>query len=346
MVSFFRTLTVFALSLAMSVCGPTPPAPGAAGADASHAATGSGREAASQITVFLEGEKETVPATLYETVMPLHDSVRENANSSFSLYIPNEGWQKEPDSNRWVSTVNPKVFFEVWIAEGGTPMIFQEFFLVKNPGFSSPGLEERDWSYFTDKATGTEALARMLYDGECGCAIWGQYPAEAVEGFGALVKAIAETLETGTLPALPEQGTIALSGGELPGRLYTGNGYTLYIPSEGWSETVRPENNEVIWTMEEQKLATLSVRVWPGLGRVSEDALFAAVQAAEPDAALERTDHPVFRQVNDSRCLTIYYYQYGDTAYTVRQDYPNEAEIGYGSVVWGVAQTFRMSAKP
>lgn len=156
---------------------------------------------------------------------------------------------------------------------------------------------------------------------------------------------MARTVEVGNL-VRPERGEVDYFTEAQAATLYHGAGYTLYVPDQGWTVTADPDRRMVTWALAEREDATLSVRVWPGLGRATEEALYAAVRAETPDYPLVSEVPMTLRYVDHGEVLTVRFYQYGGDCYTITQHYPNESQVGYGSRVAAVAQTFLLFPGP
>lgn len=189
-----RILTLAAalcLALTMSACGQTAPAgtstSASAGASASAATSAApqesvpetGRDKQTTLSMEVEGQKEEVPATLYE-------------GEGYSIYIPDEEWTPgEP--GEWKAAANSDVelmveFFSGKTAEEARAAILAEY---EQYGF----MDADDDGHFT--GTDGEASKTMgvwLTESDGGTyVVLGAYPDEAAEGFGARLPVIAET---------------------------------------------------------------------------------------------------------------------------------------------------------
>lgn len=133
----------------------------------------SGRAQTTYITYMTEGFTVDVPASLY-------------IGSGYSLYIPDEGWES-PAANNWVSTANNNVSFEIRSYDAEAAAALKEQLAAE--GYTASA--ESDWL----SRYSTTIQAVRLFEGTGGImAFYCTYPAEAAEGFGAYLPAIANTL--------------------------------------------------------------------------------------------------------------------------------------------------------
>ena len=147
-----------------------------------------GRPATTDLEFLLEGQPETVPATLY-------------IGQGYSLYIPNEGWRLE-DRDRddgvleetWESTLNDDV--ELQVLNLGDRSLEQAQAWVK--------AEEDDYALQEDKQGGlwgTDPEDRQQMevrfhtaDGAAYAVVY-TYPETAAEGFGSRLSVLADTFQ-------------------------------------------------------------------------------------------------------------------------------------------------------
>lgn len=146
-----------------------------------------GRAENTELLFTVEGQTETVPAALY-------------VGSGYSIYLPEEGWQLEQESEDgssqdcWESTLNDDV----------------ELRVLRFPGWdlrtAMNWLTAEDDYVFEDLMGGTwgDSLMGLDDDGDALCfmgtesggaaylVVW-EYPAESAEGFGARLAQIAGT---------------------------------------------------------------------------------------------------------------------------------------------------------
>ena len=136
-----------------------------------------GRAEQADLTVMVEGMEEAVPSTLY-------------IGDGFSLYIPDEGWEKYWVSG-WRSTANDQVTLRVETYTGQSPA---EVLAAMDKDYAMGPLEG-------DRAAGTNGEGWMVDirfvtgPGQRTYAVILEYPPEAAEGFGARLACIAATVE-------------------------------------------------------------------------------------------------------------------------------------------------------
>lgn len=158
--------------------------------DQDPAAEGSGRAQTTELTFMLEGMEETVPATLYN-------------GEGYSIYIFDEDWRLETDmedgvlEEKWESTFNDDV--ELRVLHLGNRGLAEAQAFVK--------AKEDDYRFQEDKQGGLlgtdeqdrELMEVLFYpsDGAMFAVLY-QYPEEAMEGFGARLRVMADTFERTT----------------------------------------------------------------------------------------------------------------------------------------------------
>lgn len=125
----------------------------------------------------------------------------------------------------------------------------------------------------------------------------------------------------------------------LPTTLFTGNGYRISIPNEGWRFGITPSADIVDWVSVYNDAVRLSVRRWPGTDTA------AAVTALKKDFSaftLEDDANGGFsgRDTSAEQYLHCRVFADGDTAYTVSWQYPMIAEEGFGALLPAVVDTF------
>lgn len=136
-----------------------------------------GRAEQTDLTVMVEGMEEAVPSTLY-------------IGDGFSLYIPDEGWEKDWASG-WRSTANDQVTLRVETHTGQSPA---EVLAAMDKDYAMGPLEG-------DRAAGTNGEGWMVDirfvtgPGQRTYTVILEYPPEAAEGFGVRLAAIAATVE-------------------------------------------------------------------------------------------------------------------------------------------------------
>lgn len=149
-----------------------------------------GREQTAELEFHLEGETETVPATLYIA-------------DGYSLYVPDKGWKMESDmedgirADHWESTVNDEVELSVYYYADVSAMVAKERFMKSSGYVFADGLggELGDPFYGTDDEG--DVLQFMVAEGVHGTTyvIAWEYPEMAAEGFGVRLGVIADTFE-------------------------------------------------------------------------------------------------------------------------------------------------------
>lgn len=352
-----KNLTAAALSLlvclSLSACGGS----GAGGASAGISDSGSaqssigasaagsgalsdesGRPLQGVIPMTVEGEREEVPATLYQ-------------GEGWSLYLPDTGWEKDAEKEQWKAAENDLVLLGVWsypglTAEQGRQEVLGQY--GDYYGFRDLGADNT-FSGYNGKDGQTMDVCMIAYDGGV-FALWSSYPDAAEEGFLPRLKAIADTFVPDAPAAVrPIQTTLAMTvEGERESvlvTLYAEDGWSIYIPSEGWRLDVDPEDREVSWESADNDDAQLSVRVWPGLGKDSNplDALFAAFERTEGDFTFTVEDNCLAgTDARDGESMIVYPSFSGDDAFTVAIQYPAAAAEGFGVRLAAIAGTFRV----
>jgi hypothetical protein len=178
-----------ALSASLCACGAASAPAGSAASSASSAGAASGgqsRPADGTIPMSVEGETEDVPATLYES-------------GCYSVYIPNEGWTQvssmEADgSDCWAANDNTEVTFQIARFTGVSAADAKDRLMQDFGGVYD--LQEGGNDWYIGASDGIDAQFQLF--GESGGDYYYLillYPEEAVEGFGARLNAIAETMQ-------------------------------------------------------------------------------------------------------------------------------------------------------
>lgn len=177
-------LTCVLLALALTGCG---------GKKADMPATKPDREETTMLEISVEGQPEQVPAALY-------------IGEGYSIYIPQEGWWLETDTDdgvkeeTWESMVNDEVELHVLRYEAypdATAAATKADFVAK----SGYVFEDLMGGSLGDPLTGVDEegdfLSFMAAEGQEGVTYvvaW-EYPAQAAEGFGARLARIAGTFQ-------------------------------------------------------------------------------------------------------------------------------------------------------
>ncbi|MBE6963346.1 MAG: hypothetical protein E7443_01925 [Ruminococcaceae bacterium] len=158
---------------------------------ASESGTAQVQAAKKDLTFFVEGEREVLPATRY-------------TGAGYVIYIPDEGWhfEREEDDGmteeRWESIWNDEVELTVYtrpVYPDASAAVTRDIFLAG----SDYVFEDVTGGVAGDPLVGREAdgdyLCFMTAEGSGGTTYivaW-EYPAEAAEGFGARLRVIADT---------------------------------------------------------------------------------------------------------------------------------------------------------
>lgn len=307
-------------------------APADAPEEGETAAAQPGRAERGTIDMTVEGQTEQVAATLYIA-------------EGYSLYIPDEGWEKDTEKAQWKSANNDLVLFGVLDYPGSTPEEGRKEILRQwgdYYGFRDMAADNTFFGY-NGKEGGTMNVRMVGYDGGV-FALWNSYPDAAEEGFWPRMTAILDTFEATGRPA---SGTIDMTvegqTERVAATLYSGDGYSLYIPNEGWRCDTDPEDREVSWESTRNDDAQLTVRVWPGMGSGAADALFDAFQKTEDDFSFAVKDGVLVGRENrdGGTMMVVYPHLSGADAYTVAIEYPDAAAEGFDSRLAAMAATFR-----
>lgn len=140
---------------------------------------GAGENTAASFTVFREGEREELPATLY-------------AGDGYSIYLPDDSWQQyAPDA--WLAVVEGNIVFEgriqLWIAHsrGRSLGQVQEERAAEGYKAHDRGLEKRD--------SGMVYRVSLYESGEDVWEVYQCFPDESAieEGWGHILSAMADT---------------------------------------------------------------------------------------------------------------------------------------------------------
>lgn len=144
------------------------------------------RDAKTNLVFSVEGEEETVPATLY-------------VGQEYSLYIPVDGWTKPEENTEndvlsvtWGCTDNRDVSLTVSQYKGQTASQVREDFMQSSGYTFEDTMDDGtgDPLIGTDAAGNQLAFVEITGSNATYVVSW-RYPAEAAEGFGARLNAIA-----------------------------------------------------------------------------------------------------------------------------------------------------------
>ena len=145
-----------------------------------------GREQNKDLVYYLEGEETKEPATLY-------------IGDGYSVYIPNEGFQLEHDTENgvpadsWESVLNEEVEFEI-LHLGEMDLKQAQEWVIREEDDYQLVEDKRGGLGGTDKADNVldvrfETVGNSIY------ALMSKYPMEATEGFGVTLSVVADTFE-------------------------------------------------------------------------------------------------------------------------------------------------------
>lgn len=146
-----------------------------------------GRPEATDLTFFVEGQEETMPATLY-------------IGQGYSLYIPTEGWNREVftengvPADSWESTDSDRAELRIlhlgqrsledcrnWVIQELSDYVISE--------------DQQGGLYGEDTEEGMVMDVRFHEGGGNVYAVTWTYPMEAAEGFGTRLSVLADTFE-------------------------------------------------------------------------------------------------------------------------------------------------------
>ena len=138
----------------------------------------SGRETRRTLVYYLEGNEVQTPATLYQ-------------GDGWSLYLPDDGWQRDGDAARWHLAGNDAISLEVRAL--GTLDMAEAREQVR-AAETIPLVESRQGDFLGD--SGESVLIVRFFPGAADTyAVFSRYPAEASEGGGVLLQVIADTFQ-------------------------------------------------------------------------------------------------------------------------------------------------------
>ena len=143
-----------------------------------------GRRLQTELTFYVEGLEETLPATLY-------------IGEGYSLYIPNDEWTHYTGNldyqpvQTWESHDNPEVELQILTLNGMTLTQAQEW--IKDEFSDYTLIEDNRGGLGGPDAENNMADIRFVASGDAVYAICCLYPMEAAEGFGARLSVMADT---------------------------------------------------------------------------------------------------------------------------------------------------------
>ena len=143
-----------------------------------------GRRLQTELTFYVEGLEETLPATLY-------------IGEGYSLYIPNDEWTHYTGNldyqpvQTWESHDNPEVELQILTLNGMTLTQAQEW--IKDEFSDYTLIEDNRGGLGGTDAENNMADIRFVASGDAVYAICCLYPMEAAEGFGARLSVMADT---------------------------------------------------------------------------------------------------------------------------------------------------------
>ena len=139
--------------------------------------------------------------------------------------------------------------------------------------------------------------------------------------------------------------TFLIEGTEetLPAALYIGQGYSLYIPTEGWALEHDTEDGIPVDSWESTVNDNAELRVLH-LGQKTQEEARAWVTAEEDDYRLtEDQQGGLFGEDPEDRmCLDVRFHEARDQLYAVLWEYPLEAAEGFGCRLGVIADTFEL----
>lgn len=146
-----------------------------------------GREEKTDLVFYLEGMEETVPAVLY-------------VGQNYSLYIPEEGWELEHETedgvpeDTWMSTVNDEVTFKVLHLDGMTHDMARAWIAAEEDDYTLS--EDKQGGLYGEDLKDRTCIEIRFHDSASGifALVW-EYPMEAAEGFGIRLGVMADTFE-------------------------------------------------------------------------------------------------------------------------------------------------------
>ncbi|MDD2956784.1 MAG: hypothetical protein PHD67_10825 [Oscillospiraceae bacterium] len=126
---------------------------------------------------------------------------------------------------------------------------------------------------------------------------------------------------------------------EAPATLYIGQGYSLYIPDEGWRLDRDAEDLEESWESTADDDVQLTVRCWP---KATTEEMAAYFQRDEDDYTwqLQEDGSYLGYDAHDRGYKQLYLYQRNEEGYTVTLEYPEAAAEGFGVRLSAMADSF------
>lgn len=146
-----------------------------------------GRSETTDLTFFVEGQEETVPAALY-------------IGQGYSLYLPAEGWERESftengaAADSWESTDNDAV--ELRILHLGERTLDECYDWIIREMDDYVISEDKQGGLYGENRENGMVLEVRFHPGDAGMyAVAWAYPLEAAEGFGTRLNVLADTFE-------------------------------------------------------------------------------------------------------------------------------------------------------
>lgn len=128
----------------------------------------------------------------------------------------------------------------------------------------------------------------------------------------------------------------------VPAKLYVGSGYSLYVPSEGW--TVSKGDGRVTWISNDNESVGFSITTYKNTTAAT------ARSAYITDSGFEFEDlnggefgDPLLGWDEDGDALGIMSAEKNGTVYIIAWTYPEEATEGFGARLQQIAQTFELA---
>lgn len=136
----------------------------------------------SEITVEISGEHQNIPVTLYE-------------GEGYSIYIPDEGWNMNAQSDEGdylVNAENEQVFLNIVESSEQTPEDARKDILFHHEGFTFGEMDAKSHFSGIDSFTGQMVDVWLLETQRGTLIVWAE---SATEGFNSYLTAIADTIQ-------------------------------------------------------------------------------------------------------------------------------------------------------
>lgn len=129
------------------------------------------------------------------------------------------------------------------------------------------------------------------------------------------------------------------------GLLYSGDGYSLYIPSEGWNLASEQDDGQSVQTWENQLNQDVELQVVYLSGR-DQKAARSWVRAEEDDYQFDQEQgHGLSgKDTLDHKFLNVRFFETEQGSYLLMERYPEEAAEGFGTLLSVLADTMEVTA--